>query len=415
MSRVKFISASLTIALVVAATISAAAHASPVWLVKGKVLESSLNTSLATVSFGKLTIKWEDATTKETFEAECKKASGEAELIGDEPGTDKLQAFKFKECSLVKAAEGCELTIGGVTSEELPGWSTTLETVGEKTYDVATGISFSLILEGCKKVSFSKTWLFRGALKAEMKNESGKIKVVFPTSAIEGDSLESEGAKALLSAEGKWEEKEGGTLETMKGEKVKCLAMPCYLSENGALVAGTLKIELKKAAGSGQAKLEGTLAGIGVLIECEEEHGAGTIENSATSDMGESAVEVHYKKCHVVRPEGQGCLVLNELINVASAHGLLLLQGTSFRDDFSPATPPTFTTISIDGCSNSNLNGKFKVNGTASALVNNAISSLEFSSTTGSNLTFGGNLATYTDTVQVLMEGGGKIDVEGGS
>lgn len=148
-----------------------------------------------------------------------------------------------------------------MTSEELSGWPTTLETVSETTYDVATGISFSLILEGCKKTSFSKTWLFKGTLKAEMINETGKIKVVFPAAGVEGDTLKSEGASASLPGEGKWEEKSAGTLETMKGEKEKCLVRPCYANEHGVLLLGTLKIESTKIAGSGNAKIEGTLAG----------------------------------------------------------------------------------------------------------------------------------------------------------
>jgi hypothetical protein len=53
---------------------SVTVYASPVWLVKGKVLESSAETSLATVTFGKMTIKWEDSATKTSFEAECKKS-----------------------------------------------------------------------------------------------------------------------------------------------------------------------------------------------------------------------------------------------------------------------------------------------------------------------------------------------------
>src|SRR4029077_11324378 len=131
--------------------VSASAFAEPVWVVKGGVLKSS-EIAKATIKFGKLKMTWEDKVAKTKFEAECKKATGEAELKGGEPGTDQLQSFKFKECALPEAVEtatGCELTIGGVTAEELPGWSTKLEPSIEKTYDTVSGISFGLILEGC--------------------------------------------------------------------------------------------------------------------------------------------------------------------------------------------------------------------------------------------------------------------------
>ena len=412
MSRIKIILLSLTVVLAMGATTSASVYASPVWLVKGKTLKSS-ETSTASIAFGKLTIKWEDSTTKTKFEAECKKASGETELNGGEPGTDKVQMLKFKECSLVAAAKGCELTVGGVTTEELPGWSTKLEVIGEKTYDVVTGISFSLILEGCEKVSFSKTWLFRGNLKAELKNESGKIKMVFPTTAVEGDTLKSEGAEASLSGEGKLEEKVGGTLEYHE-EVVPFSDMPAYTNSSGVLIAGTLAVEIKKVSGSGNAKLEGTLAGVKVVIECEEEKGAGTVENSLVAKKGLSSSSVHYLHCFVTKPAGQGCLVLNELIQTVSTTALLLLLNEGYRNDLSPTTGTAFTSILIDKCTTTALNGTFTVTGTLAAEINNATSSREFTSTSGSALKFGGNAATYIDNVQVLMEGGGKIGVENG-
>jgi hypothetical protein len=184
--------------------------------------------------------------------------------------------------------------------------------------------------------------------------------------------------------------------------------MPAY---SGLTNNTQLKVETTKLAGSGAATLKGTLAGIEIVIECTEEHGSGFIINSEELKMGHSLGEIHYLNCTVSKPAGQGCLVFNKLILVPEVLNLLLLQGSGYRVDFSPETPPTFTVITIDGCTNTSLNNKFKVNGTAAAEVNNANSSLEFSSTSGSNLTFGGNAATYTDKIQNLMEGGGAITV----
>jgi hypothetical protein len=127
----------------------------------------------ATTKFGKLTIKWEDNTSKTPFEAECVKASGESELKGGNPGTDKTSALTIKECGLIKAGAGCELTVGGVTTKELPGWSTSLELKSGKVYDVFSGVIFRPIFEGCKETNFSKKWLFRGTLKAELTKNLG--------------------------------------------------------------------------------------------------------------------------------------------------------------------------------------------------------------------------------------------------
>ena len=159
--------------------------------------------------------------------------------------------------------------------------------------------------------------------------------------------------------------------------------MPAY-----STITGTLKIESKKVAGSGNAKLEGTLAGVTVLIECSVEKGGGSIENTAV--MGLSTATVHYTSCTVAQPAGQNCLVTNGLVLVTS-HDLLVLSGTKVRDEFAPESGTTFTTINIDNCTTTALNGAFKVTGTATAETNNTASSLEFSSTSGEALKFGGN------------------------
>ena len=191
--------------------------------------------------------------------------------------------------------------------------------------------------------------------------------------------------------------------------------MPAYTNPNGTLLVGHLKVLSLKAAGTGNAILEGTLAGVKVTIECKEEHGLGTINNLGA--MGESTATVHYLKCVVAAPAGQNCKVLNELVLVNPTKDLLLLLTPSkgYRDDFSPETGNIFTEISINSCTTEALNGTFKVTGTAAAEVNNATSSLEFNKTSGSALKFGGNHALYTDTIQVLTEGGGKIGVENGN
>ena len=77
--------------------------------------------------------------------------------------------------------------------------------------------------------------------------------------------------------------------------------------------------------------------------------------------------------CSVSKPSGQGCLISKGLIWVPEVLGLLLLhEGPGFYlVDFSPESGSTLTTITIDGCTNTTLNNKFKVNGTARGLFNN--------------------------------------------
>jgi hypothetical protein len=181
-------------------------------------------------------------------------------------------------------------------------------------------------------------------------------------------------------------------------------AMPAYS------INSLLTVESKKLTAA-SAVLEGTLAGVKVKIECETEKGSGEIENSSVTGTGLSNATVHYTQCTVAAPAGQGCLVNNGLVLV-TAHDALELGGpTSFKDKFSPGPGLPFTTISIDGCTTTALNGNFNVTGTATALANNANSTLEFTTTSGSALKFGGNPATYVDTVLVLMAGGGTITV----
>jgi hypothetical protein len=176
-------------------------------------------------------------------------------------------------------------------------------------------------------------------------------------------------------------------------------------------ISSPLTVESKKLTAA-NAVLEGTLAGVTVKIECATEKGGGEIENSAVTGVGLSSATVHYTNCVVAAPAGQNCLVFNNLVLVTAHDALSLHEGPGFYlDKFGPATGTTFTTINIDNCTTTALNGAFAVTGSAKALVNNANSSLAFTTTSGSALRFGGNPATYTDAVLVLMAGGGAITV----
>jgi hypothetical protein len=151
-----------------------------------------------------------------------------------------------------------------------------------------------------------------------------------------------------------------------------------------------------------------------VHIECEEEKGTGTIENSVTSTMGLGFISVHFLRCDVSAPAGQNRLISNSLI-LATAHSLLVLSSEKLRDDLKPEAGTVFSKVKIDNGTTIALNGSFNMTETLSAEINNVTSSLEFSPSSGSTFKLGGNPATYTDQTQTLMEGGGKIGVENGS
>jgi hypothetical protein len=189
--------------------------------------------------------------------------------------------------------------------------------------------------------------------------------------------------------------------------------MPAYTNEAGSLITGKLEVLSKKVGGN--AVLKGTLAGVKVEILCTEEHWTGWIENSASTGMGLGLTLMHYLKCSFVKPPGKGCKVENELIHVQLVHSLLLLGGpTGYLVDFRTDISPNLTEWPVNGCENASLNGKYPVAGSARALANNTNLTLEFTAESGSELTFGGNPATYTDTLKIEMAGGGGLMIEGG-
>jgi hypothetical protein len=194
--------------------------------------------------------------------------------------------------------------------------------------------------------------------------------------------------------------------------------MPAFTHPDGSLITGSLKV-LSTHLGTSVLKM--TVAGVAMEIQCTGFHGTGTLENSATKGDGLGLALVHYLECSVTAPAGQGCLVQNHLVHVHS-HVLLLLSATPglYNADFTPESGATFASITIEKCTNTGLNNTFKVNGFAEAMVNNTTLELEFTNTSGSKLTFGGNPAEYLDTVKPEMENSngaadGGIMVENGS
>lgn len=183
-----------------------------------------------------------------------------------------------------------------------------------------------------------------------------------------------------------------------------------YVYAKGAAnpLMGSLELQITQI---GNAVLNGTLAGTPVEIIC----GLGNSKNSTLENVLTAGIEhslgsssIHYTMCSVAKPAGKGCLVQNELV-LATTHSLTL-KGPLVL--FSAETNNTFTTITLDGCSAEALNKGFKVEGAASAIPNNANSTLEFTLTSGSALKFGGNAATFQATYKIEMLGGGELEIK---
>jgi hypothetical protein len=388
---------------------AASAFASPLWLVKGAVLKASEAIS-APVKFGVLKFKWEEKTSGTKFEAECKRASGRMELDGGGPGKDKVRSLSFKECTLTKGGTECGLTIGGVTAEGLPGWATELQESGGKFYDLASEVKFSLILEGCETVSFNKTWLFKGNLEAEASTSSEKVKLVWPTSELSGDTLESEGAKAQLSGEGEVEV-EGGSLKVMGEESKSEFGTRWY--ENGISVPIGTSLEALAAIVSGSKySLKSTLAGVKIKIECSRQDSTGKIENKEDPGgeiLGIGLSTTLFDSCEVPEPAGQECKI-DEPIDFKINSKLIKISGETW-DEFSPDPEGgAFVEITFTGCKTAALDTTAPVDGTADGLLENSNETTKFKGGTNESLTFGGNTATFSGESKTMLNSGGVLE-----
>ncbi len=436
MLRIRVCMLGLLVALLVSGVMSASAYAGHTWVVNGTTLASG-KTSFANIGYGKLTIKWEESSSKAKFEAECNKASGEAELKGGSFATDKMQSLKLKECVLLKAGKGCELTVGGVTTEELPGWSTELELKSGKIYDGMTGVAFSLILEGCEKVNLSRTWLFRGNLKVEVKNETSKLKAVLPAASVEGDTLKSEGAEASLSGEGEMTEREAGTLQVGFEEEAseKEFWLECAEgSGSHTKYPSRTDCENSESSGSGNWEWRGissaksilskavgnqvlTVPAAGSEFVCTLLSAHGVIFPGGTDEI----LSLVYSMCTVAKPAGCGYISSpgepnGTIVMAPDLPSKLKLTGGGLLVDEvqESATEKEFVTLEIrkeqvETSSKCGLVPKTStITGTIFAMINNASQTLEFLGE-GTLKALGALEAKYTGNVLQELEGGHKF------
>jgi hypothetical protein len=408
----------ISVALSATGIACSVASASPVWVSKEHTLKTSSETRTVLVKFGKLKVRWEDRTTTNRFEVECKKASGEAELKGGFPGTDQLTSFTFEECSLIKAATKCKLSAGGVNAEELPGWPTELKI---PIADAFTGVRFSLALTGCEKGSFNKTWVFKGKLTASIKNESNKIKLTLPTLAGGAEPIETEGDEASLSGSGELEEV-GGKLAAEEA------TARWYNEANERFPEGVRENISIENVGSTVVKT--SAEGVEIEISCPVLEGEGWIENK-TAGAGFNLALAILKKCTVPKPGGTCKIAKEAFREVSSESSGLIYKGTSIFDELKGGLTNGFfgfkniAEIKIEGCEKAGLNGTWSVGANsehettekAVGEYSNEKSSIKFTASSGSELyfvktgAFSGQPVTLTAEDKLELETGGKIQV----
>lgn len=156
--------------------------------------------------------------------------------------------------------------------------------------------------------------------------------------------------------------------------------------------------------------LAATIAGVKFEITCTGGSGSGTATNTeAAGAMKVVGSEGHisFEGCSVTAPAGKGCTVPSTLTT-----NTVKSETTEMKDVITPETGTTFITITVSGCTVTALNGSKTVTGSASG-INNTGTTTEFTTTSGSALTFGGQAATIIGkTHSKVAETGAQVGLE---
>ena len=163
-------------------------------------------------------------------------------------------------------------------------------------------------------------------------------------------------------------------------------------------LANVLKVV---STGTEKFVLKSTALTLTVKIECSTEKDSGTAENPSGGGAGRDTDTIEFTGCTVPEPTGLGCKVKEPII--AEAITELTEFSTKAADEFKPKNA-NFTEITLEKCSNTELNKTFPVKGTDTGIAVNGSSELEFTNES-SNLTFGTEPAKLKGKSQVLMEG----------
>ncbi|MGH2903804.1 MAG: hypothetical protein ACRDK7_09520 [Solirubrobacteraceae bacterium] len=170
-----------------------------------------------------------------------------------------------------------------------------------------------------------------------------------------------------------------------------------------------------KSHNVGTFTLHATVGGIKVKISCTAVKDTGEIWGG---NPGTDEDSIEFEGCTVTEPTGKGCkvhgagLVVGR-INVSNVKTKLEVLGGVLTDTFTPAAPPTFVEIVIEGCEGGAkaLNNPYKIEGTSGGVVVAGTGKLKFTATS-SNLKFGGEPAKLEGETETELENGSAIKAE---
>lgn len=182
-----------------------------------------------------------------------------------------------------------------------------------------------------------------------------------------------------------------------------------YVYAKGAAnpLMGSLELQITQI---GNVVLNGTLAGTPLEVVCGLGKSVASAENVLTAGIEHflGLHFIHFTMCLVEKPAGKGCLIQNELI-IAHVH-VLGISGPLVKATAEGGS--TISTVTLDGCSAGALNKSFTAEGFISARPNNANSTIAYTTSSGSELKFGGNPATFIGEFKVEMLGGGELEIK---
>ncbi|MGO9760483.1 MAG: hypothetical protein ACLP1Q_04385 [Solirubrobacteraceae bacterium] len=172
----------------------------------------------------------------------------------------------------------------------------------------------------------------------------------------------------------------------------------------------------KVTSTSGASKLEGTLAGVKVVIECKKDKDTGEIEKEGKSKN----TVLTYEECELaqvvkhVKEKLTACTVANIKTN-ALKDVLITGKGAGPEEELEPESGTVFATIEVGGASCALVSKETVTGKQICALPEAAVEQASHElvcSPSGGSLEFGKKPASYFGTDTVTLENGAAWDAE---
>jgi hypothetical protein len=139
--------------------------------------------------------------------------------------------------------------------------------------------------------------------------------------------------------------------------------------------------------------ISATIAGVNFKVECNTLSGEENAENQEAGEVKKVAGKeshIELSGCAVTAPAGKGCKVSEPIKSTE-----LISETSGLKSIYTPASGETFLTATVSGCSIAALNGEKSLTGKAVGINEEATpATTEFTETSGSELKFGGQVAT---------------------